>query len=87
MKAIFRCVKEWTNGERARKNVTCETSAISDNEIYGCIVLEMAKTIIIVNDSSDYYPTKLFHGQTGFRRVMSRDKFMKIRLLLHLYPQ
>ena len=79
-RSFFECIQQWTNKFPVRKR----KYSIEDVKAY--IGLEMASSIVRMNDLKDYWSTEIFLGNHDFQRVMSRGKFLQIRSELRLYP-
>mmetsp|Transcript_10872 Transcript_10872/g.15911 ORF Transcript_10872/g.15911 Transcript_10872/m.15911 type:complete len:303 (+) Transcript_10872:618-1526(+) len=82
-KSMFESIRKWTNEESERKG----KNDISRGKFNAYVGLEIAMSIIRLNDISDFWCKSMFLGQSDFSNVMSRDDFESIRGSLKFYPK
>ena len=86
-RSFIECVRQWTNKNMERKGQCTDDVEIRSEELYAYVGIEIATSLIKMNDLKEYWSTKLFCGHLDFQKVMSRDRFLKIRSLLQIYPR
>ena len=68
------CVRQWTNKNLKEKGL----KEVDDNKFKAYLGLEMATSIVQLNDIRSYWKRQLFTGHTDFQSTMSRDDFIQI---------
>ena len=80
--SMFNTICKWTNEELVKKG----KNRITIEKFKAYVGLEIAMSIVKLNDISDYWSTAMFLGHKDFSNVMSRDDFESIRSSLKFYP-
>ena len=80
-KSMFNCIRVWSNANLKAKGMK-PTSAAKFKAYLG---LELATSIVHMNDLKQYWSNKIFNGQHDFKETMSRDDFLHIRSNLVFY--
>ena len=65
-------IRTWTNYNLKNKGL----KEVNENKFRAYVGLEMAMSIVQLNDISYYWKTEMFTGHEDFKRTMSRDGFM-----------
>jgi Transposase IS4 len=76
-------IRVWTNAELLRKG----KKKVSKEMFNAYIGLDLAMSIVHLNDMHDYWSTKMFLGNDDMKRIMSQDRFTEIRSSLKFYPE
>ena len=78
-KSLMKCILNWTNEKLKTTIELIDMKTITSLELEAYIGLEMAMSIIQLNDMKDYWSTKMFLGCEMFTKTMARDRFLAIR--------
>lgn len=68
-------MRTWTNNSMAQKGL----KKVNEKMFKAYIGLELAMSIIRINDIKNYWRSDMFCGQRDFQETMSRENFMNIR--------
>lgn len=71
----FEAMRSWVNEKLTIKGI----STINENKFKAYIGLELATSLVSVNDLKDYWCKEMFSGQVDFKTTMGRDEFLEIR--------
>ncbi len=82
-RSFLECIRKWTNAELSKKG----KKKVSTEIFNAYIGLELAMSIVQLNNMHDYWSTKMFLGNEDFKRIISRDMFKEIRSNLKFYPE
>ena len=74
-KSMFNCIRVWTNANLKAKGMKTVCSA----KFKAYLGLELATSLIHMNDLKQYWSNKVFQGQQDYKDTMSRDDFLNIR--------
>lgn len=55
-------------------------------EIYAYVGLEIGTYVSELSEMKDYWYIRMFFGQEVYRKILIRDRLLKIRALLRIYP-
>jgi Transposase IS4 len=67
----FNCVRTWTNKNLKEKGI----KEVNEMKFRAYLGLEMAMSILQINDISYYWRKVMFTGHEDFKKTMSRDNF------------
>jgi Transposase IS4 len=76
-------IRVWTNAKLLRKG----KKKVSKETFNAYIGLELAMSIVHLNDMHDYWSTKKFLRNDDMKQIMSQDRFTEIRSSQKFYPE
>ena len=79
---FFEACLKWTNDELAKKG----ESKVSKEKFMAYVGLEMAMSLVPLNNIRQYWENKKFSGHQDFKDVMSRNDFQTIRGATKFHP-